>query len=387
MLLVFRRRLRTRVIPLAQLDLSTFDSLPIADPVRRQRLRSKVLCASVRCRAGSEAVAVPVGTALLIVIGAGALVEVLRDVVHGVAPLGGQPFGFWLTTCVILVPFVGWRLSERMRWQDGPGSLPWPPRRPPPGSRYLAGILAGIAVGFCLIVLVADLRQRSVLAPGGADDVPIGSGLWYMAVLVAEDRWRAVHGRPYDLLILELVTVTAALHARSRRLTSTETRRLCRELDHIANRAELLLSMPGRARRSSRSVLRAEARRIAAVFRSHVPAVAAAYDAADVQPIVASLLCSIEALADGDRAALLANAPDAVPIAGRLRRAFARAWPPTVLLASGVALPLIPAVANQPEAASSLRWTLVVAGVLTLAAGKDIAGRVGVSLDRALPWT
>ncbi|MFI6055607.1 hypothetical protein ACIBCO_36680 [Streptomyces violascens] len=117
-----------------------------------------------------------------------------------------------------------------------------------------------------------------------------------------------------------------------------------------------------------------------------MPAVAVAYDVADVQPVVASLLWSIEALADGDRVSLLANAPDAVPIAGRVRRAIARAWPPTVLIASGIALPLIPAAANQPEAASSSGWTLVVTGVLTLAAGQDIAGRVGVSWDRALRW-
>lgn len=386
MLRVFRRRLRARVAPLARHDVSTFDSLPLADPVRGQRLRSQVLCASIRYRAGTEAVAVPVGATLLLLLGAAALVEVLRDAAQGVAPLGGQPFGFWLTTCVVLAPFVGWRLSERIRVQDGSTSLPRLRRRPPPGSRYLAGILAGIAVGFCLIVLVADLRGRSALAPGGADDVPVGAGLWLVAVLFAEDRWRAVRGRPYDLLLLELVTVVAALHAEGRRLSTVETRRVCRELDHIADRVELLLSMPGRARRSSRTVLRAEARRIAAVFRAHVPAVAAAYDAADVQPVVASLLCSVEALADGDRASLLANAPDVVPLAGRLQRAFQRAWPPAVLLASGIALPLIPAVADQPEAAGSLRWTLVVAGVLTLVAGQDIAGRVGVSLDRALPW-
>lgn len=385
---VFRRRLRVRVAPLARHDVSTFDSLPlaVAGPVRRQRLRSRVLCASIRYRAGTEAVAVPAGGILLLLLGAAALVEILRDARQGVAPLGGQPFGFWLTTCVIVVPFGGWRLSERIRGQGRSGSAPRPRRRPPPGSRYLAGIRAGIAVGFCLIVLVAGLRGRSVLAPGGADDVPVGAGMWYVAVLFAEDRWHAVRGRPYDLLLLELVTVVAALHAGGRRLTTVETRRICRELDHIANRVELLLSMPGRARRSSRAVLRAEARRIAAVFRAHVPVVAAAYDAIDVRPVVASLLCSVEALADGDRASLLANAPDVVPIAGRLRRALNRAWPPTVLPASGIALPLIPAVADQPEAASSLRWTLVVAGVLTLVAGQDIAGRVGVSLDRALPW-
>ncbi|MQY39818.1 hypothetical protein SRB17_78460 [Streptomyces sp. RB17] len=57
-----------------------------------------------------------------------------------------------------------------------------------------------------------------------------------------------------------------------------------------------------------------------------------------------------------------------------------------MLITCSVLLPLIPPVAQQAALASSLRWTLMVAGVLTFVAGSDMASRVGGSLDKALPW-
>jgi hypothetical protein len=89
----------------------------------------------------------------------------------------------------------------------------------------------------------------------------------------------------------------------------------------------------------------------------------------------------------GDRAALLANAPDHVTRPNLIRRLVSRAWPAIVLIGSGALLPLIPSVARQPDAVTtSLRTFLVITGVLTLLAGTDTASRVASPLDKVLPW-
>ncbi|WP_316744950.1 hypothetical protein [Streptomyces sp. MK7] len=197
----------------------------------------------------------------------------------------------------------------------------------------------------------------------------------------------AARCRPTDRLLVHTMVTAADIHARTRRrLTAKQCRLLCRDLEDLAYAAERDLSLPYRAPYHVRRSLRQDAARAAAVYRAHEIPLALVRNAGDADPLVASLLAAADALAAGDRAALLANAPDHVAQRRLARRVLSRAWPAAALIASGALLPLIPSVAQQPTLASSLRWTLVVAGALTFVAGSDVASRVAGPLDKALPW-
>ncbi|OKJ74346.1 hypothetical protein AMK32_35710 [Streptomyces sp. CB01883] len=193
--------------------------------------------------------------------------------------------------------------------------------------------------------------------------------------------------RPTDRLLIQTVATAAEIRARTRRrLTPARCRTLCRELEHLAYLAERDLALPYRAPHHVRRALRQDALRVAAVYRAHQLPLTLVRHPHDADPLVASLLAAADALATGERDALLANAPDQVEQSRLVRRVMSRAWPAVVLIASGALLPLIPAVAQQPALASSLRWTLVVAGALTFVAGSDVATRVAGPFDKALPW-
>ncbi|MEV6056912.1 hypothetical protein [Streptomyces sp. NPDC052107] len=193
--------------------------------------------------------------------------------------------------------------------------------------------------------------------------------------------------RPTDRLLIQTLATAAEIHARTRRrLTPTRCRSLCRDLEHLAYMAERDLTLPYRAPHHIRRALRPDALRVAAVYRAHQMPLTLVDHPHDADPLVASLLAAADALAAGERAALLDNAPEQVAQRRLVRRVVSRAWPAVALIASGVLLPLIPAVAQQPALASSLRWTLVVAGALTFVAGSDVATRVASPLDKALPW-
>lgn len=207
--------------------------------------------------------------------------------------------------------------------------------------------------------------------------------------LEAPLRWLSESGRtrPYDRLVVLTVSAAAHVHELTRgRLVPQHSRRLCRMLEQLARAAEYDLTLPRRAPLRIRRTLRGEALRVAAVYRAHHRPLVLARNAHDADAVVASLLTAVDALIREDRAALLANAPDEVTPRNLARRIAARTLPGSALILSGVFLPFVPAVAQQEAVASSLRWTLVVAGVLTLVAGSDVASRVTGPLDKALPW-
>jgi hypothetical protein len=200
--------------------------------------------------------------------------------------------------------------------------------------------------------------------------------------------WRVARRcRPLDRLLLMTTVLAADIHTLSRRrLSPTDNYLLCRRLEGLALVAERDLTMPHRGPRSVRRELRRDALRVAAVYRSHRLPLTTAAGPQDADRIVASLVAAIEALATANRTALLANAPENVPERNLIRRILARAWPASLFVASGALLPLIPPIAHQPSIASSLRWSLIVAGVLTFVAGQDTVSRIGTPLDKALPW-
>ncbi|MBK3570014.1 hypothetical protein [Streptomyces sp. MBT62] len=198
--------------------------------------------------------------------------------------------------------------------------------------------------------------------------------------------WGPASARPTDRLLILTVAAAAHIHTRTRHhLTAAASRGLCSDLEHLAYVAERDLSLPQRAPRAVRRGLRQDALRIAAVYRAHQQPLLLVRGPQDAEPLVASLLAAADALAAGDRAALLANAPDHVVERNLIRRFLSsRAWHGAVLMLCGALLPLIPALTHQPTV-SSLRWTLIVAGALTWVAGNDMADRVGGSLEKALP--
>lgn len=217
--------------------------------------------------------------------------------------------------------------------------------------------------------------------------ISLGLGLFRLAKSVVAKQVAARHCRPYDSLLVSTVHLAAVLYRDSRwRLSAKTAYFACRHLEALALTAQRAMTAPGRAPRAVRRRLRQDGLRLAVVFRAHQEAVATAYSVAAADRIVASLLAAVEALATGDREALLAHAPQSVTVVRRIYQGLVRAWPPLVLIAAGVLLPLIPPLAEQPAVAGSLRWSLIVAGVIAFAAGQDVAGRVGGVLDKALPW-
>ncbi|MFF4509449.1 hypothetical protein [Streptomyces sp. NPDC001401] len=164
-------------------------------------------------------------------------------------------------------------------------------------------------------------------------------------------------------------------------ITSIES--VARSVESSGAPGELMKFLDPRRRQG----LRDDAFRMAEVFRAHKGALLKVGCAEDVRRAVESMMFGIEALAVGDRAALLENAPTEVARTDRLRRFFIWSLPPVTLIGAGMILPMIPAVASQEAASESLRWSLIVAGVLSLvAAQKDVAARINDTLGKAISW-
>ncbi|WP_189705388.1 hypothetical protein [Streptomyces anandii] len=193
--------------------------------------------------------------------------------------------------------------------------------------------------------------------------------------------------KPYDGLALAVVSTTARIAKNRDRFGSArEVRAWCLELEVIAAKAEIVLALryntPARSR-SLRRILKGEAVRIAEVFRDYERPLVTAYKGADIDAVVDSLLVTLDALLAGDRGALLACAPEEVPTRTLLGRAWARIWPPVVLIAAGIVLPMVPPVHGSP-AELSLKVSLIALGVLKLVA-PQVSDQVGSLLDKALP--
>ncbi|MFJ5231930.1 hypothetical protein ACIQBJ_18780 [Kitasatospora sp. NPDC088391] len=199
-------------------------------------------------------------------------------------------------------------------------------------------------------------------------------------------RFRHRRGKPFDQLSIRLVRLIAYLHRNTgRRISGPVIRSACDELEILSYLVQREFAMPGRASRKAREPLAEEARRVALVLRRHGTALAAVSSSRDVRVVVESMLHGMEAFAVADREALLAHAPAEAEVSRRATL-VARLWPAVVLVASGVLVPMLPAVADRPGAADSLRWMLLVTGALTLVAPPDTIGRVTASMDKAVPW-
>ena len=368
-------------------DLAAFDDLRIAEPVRRESIRVELRGASRRYRYADGYPAVmlngprlmgvyaallaafavfcirnwevqPVSFALHLLVAAGGLALlslIMLAAVHGLpaylrrrGPATAAVLGtFTVPVVSLVVTYAQWK--------------------PYDGGQYAWSLLWGWDAG-CMALLVVQVAAT--------------------VEVVWQGRRIDQRCKPYDGLALATARAAAKIAKDRHRWSSGRVARAwCEELEDIAARTELVLALrsqtPGRSRRL-RHELRCEAVRIAEAFREHQRLVATAYSATDVDEVDASLVCAVEALLAGDRDALLAHAPDQVPLRTLLRRVWVRAWPASVLVVAGFVLPALPPVQGSP-AELSLKVSLIVLGVLKLVA-PQVSDQVGSMMDKALPW-
>ncbi|MET7761713.1 hypothetical protein ABZS71_06615 [Streptomyces sp. NPDC005393] len=367
-------------------DLDAFDRLPIADRDRRQHMRAELRRASRRYRYAdglpSFAVSGPMHLAVYICLAVCAAVFVVRAV--------GEP---WLDLGLHLLLFTAGLVAV--------GAVIWPVLAVLPRYARSRGAATVVVIG-TVGVPVASLfftatgsidvghkgHLRSVIWGWDAGCLALLTLSAFSALEVAYQTYR-INRRcwPYDGLTLRTVRAVARIaEGREQWWSEPAVRRSCRELEGIAFHAETALARSGSVPRRSPLAyeMKDEALRVAEAFRAHQRHLATARSAEDIDRIVGSLVCAVEALLAGDRAALLANAPERAPRVSLLRRVWPRIWPAASLVAAGIVLPMLPQVSGSPGA-ESLRIILIVTGLWKLVSTED-AGQVSGLLEKVLPW-
>ncbi|QTZ90731.1 hypothetical protein [Streptomyces auratus] len=193
--------------------------------------------------------------------------------------------------------------------------------------------------------------------------------------------------RRYDLLLLAMIDVCATTHRRRDTwFTDTARTEVARAIETAARTAEKAAPRPG-LMAGTRHVVRNDALRLAAVIREHKKPILRASGPSSFDRVTESMWSGVVALIEDDWATLTAAAPP-VTAATKLRRFASRIGPQTVLLGAAFAIPLIPAVAEAPAVASSVRVTLIVTAVLGLALPRESPARAPILdvLGKALPF-
>jgi hypothetical protein len=134
---------------------------------------------------------------------------------------------------------------------------------------------------------------------------------------------------------------------------------------------------------SARREARRAGMRIAAVIRAHRAPLVSAVSPGDLRKITVSLFAGVNAWTDGDIGKLIQNAPE-ISLRDWVRPIVSRLWPATVLVVSGIVLPMLSVFKDSPAAAQSMRVTLFVAGAIaTVSGGVAVSDRVNAALDKA----
>ncbi|MFJ3799907.1 hypothetical protein ACIPSJ_26935 [Streptomyces sp. NPDC090088] len=250
-------------------------------------------------------------------------------------------------------------------WKPGPGT--------PTSNMDTAASLVNAAAASALATSGIIVTTTGILA----------SNFWLTLYFDA----RRCH--PYDHIVLFLLGTAAHIRRERHRWHDDNQVTIWRaSLEVVAVQVERDAPLSGRtglAEGSAYMELRQEARRIAAVIRSHKRDLAEAYSAHDVDAVVASLVVGLRAFCVGDRTALLAHAPaEVAPRVGRFARTALRLIPATVLIVAGILLPLVPSIAHS-ELASNLRWYLIVMGTITfITTREDLATKIGEAVAKVL---
>ncbi|MER5951380.1 hypothetical protein ABT127_35640 [Streptomyces sp. NPDC001904] len=234
-------------------------------------------------------------------------------------------------------------------------------------------------------VLLASLSGGLVAATIWALAIAVAS-TFTMYVMKEEDGVKR-----FDGVLLRWVDAASKIQRHRHRLHRSDALKECLiAIEQVARRVDGV-SYPSRLsgflEPHQKMLMRDEAQRMSEVFRNHKTALVKASKPEDIDAILESMMAGVKALAIGDISALLENAPDHVSRSDRMRRFAVWILPPVTLICAGLLLPMIPAVASQGAAAGSLRWSLIVAGVLSVvAAQKDVAARINDTLGKAMSW-
>ncbi|MEU2058963.1 hypothetical protein [Streptomyces sp. NPDC013455] len=366
--------------------MSDFDSLPFGDARRRADLRPRLIYAAVR-RNYAE---LPFADVMTFTSGAALLAACAASLYFaGVRPDGAVQ-GLLAAVCaglgVTLVLIVLFRFS---RGDTRVYLL---------SHLLLATSVQIIAASAALWFGSPYLGGRPSYARSAVDGLALGlvvAGCWVwfmtlLAYLVSYSRRRTRRTHRYDAALLRWVDATALVwfhrgrihHPKVSTMCAVSIERAARSAESAARSSDVLHLLEPH----QKAEIRTESLRISEVFRAHKAALLRIGNHDDLDRLVESMLAGVEALATGDREALLANAPEEIPRSNRIRRFFLWVLPPALLISAGILLPLIPAISSN-AAAQSLRWSLVVAGVLSLvAAQKDVATRINDTFGKAITW-
>jgi hypothetical protein len=253
--------------------------------------------------------------------------------------------------------------------------------------------LVSMAIGFAAVLLTMAALEDGMASASGVWSVALWILLyglfivWVASLLLKE--WEVRPLRPGDTLALEIVTTMHQVHTSRRRWdAAAASRACCKSLDQVALTARQELAMAERTSWRSwllRRELRDEAQRIAEVFRRHKRRIVLAGSAQDYDAVLASLLVGLQAVLEGDRQALLANAPAALALRTRLWVWFKRASLGFVLLAVGGVLRFVPLPHSVHVAAANGSLVTMGLGLAILFSANDtVYSRVGEALTRSL---
>ncbi|MDJ0345887.1 hypothetical protein QMK19_35225 [Streptomyces sp. H10-C2] len=383
-------RLRELRVDLAQkcrekveADLAAFDLLSIADPERQLRIRRELRRAARRFRYADEypdlALRPLMGHVVWLALVAGVVVFFARlsgPISHSAANLlwfavSATTAGF-IPKLLLVAPAIrrrGPSVAALASYLMLPAAMLYGT-----GLAIRAGQLPGNGVEWAVISGI-DTIWLAWLACGC---VSVVAGLLQVE-RIARCCW------PYDGLVLGVLHVASEIARDPSAWRSERTvRRWCNRLEDISVAVETVFALRQRTPWRDRPLRRdfgGEALRVAEVFRAHKRLLLTAFSSADVQQVVESLTCAVEALLAGDRQALLENAPEQAPLRTHLRRLWARLAPGAALIAAGILLPMFMPLPGT--SGTHLQQILITLGIVQ-AVAPSAAERVGNLLEKAL---
>ncbi|MFG2285265.1 hypothetical protein ACGFOU_04225 [Streptomyces sp. NPDC048595] len=347
--------------------LADFDEIPGIDPAHRQSLRSEIRRIISRPRALNRyymrlwmpyiLLGLLIGTAVL-AVATNAWIELWGGGAGDALAIGAA--------CGPVFFFLAVGLARRMGYFDA----------------FLRPFFFSLILTYATIMATYPITKERAL-------IPVASLALFSVAFVAVFAVFAVvlamakRGRPplansiYAVAAVDMLWVASLVsQSRSEWRSRKDARYIIFEIEQLARTCEDSLSLRSRIGMRHRDVFAetaVEALRIAHVVRQHKKAIACAASADDYERVAVSLSHGVHALLMNDRSKLLENAPDAV-LKQRLKLIARHMFPVLLLTAAAIALPLVPAIADQAKIADSIRWTFIVAAVLALIAPRSDSG-------------
>ncbi len=382
----------SRARNLVMQEIATIKAL-VPDPSNRSdKLRKKVRAAAVRVHYSSSAAKERV----TLIVSAGSVALSLAAIFgigflqSGAEVSSLREFADWILSQSSTITLAALVILGLRAWMNG--SLM---------TLFGGVVVAGIMFLFINGDQISDFEGSSSDSPDAAPfsltlflsfTVPIALPL-LTAILVDElfdwasgrffSRRRA---KPLDVIALMTINYARELQkTRDRWVDSSQSRKWCRSLTALANKAEIDFSLRRRTRNKQlRNSLNEDGRRLAAVFHAHRALLVTANSEEDVDRVVQSLINGAEGMLDGDRDRLLEYAPEEITRSQRFREFVARRLVPGVLIISfGLLLVKVPAVPQS--AAEPLMYVLMLAGVMQIITGnKEVSNRINEAFGKAV---